>query len=49
VSGRKVLVGKRKFIEKAGVKIAPELRSKELKLKTNARTAVWIPQKECHE
>jgi hypothetical protein len=36
------LVGKEKFIEGAGVKIAPELRSKELKLQTNARMVVWI-------
>jgi hypothetical protein len=40
-----VLIGKEKFVEEAGVKIAPELRSKELKLQTNARTVVWIS---CH-
>jgi Cu+-exporting ATPase len=42
VSGRKVLVGKEKFIEEARVKIAPELRSKALELQANARTVIWI-------
>jgi Cu+-exporting ATPase len=37
-----VLVGKEKFIEEAGVKIAPELRSKALGLQANARTVVFF-------
>jgi Cu+-exporting ATPase len=42
VGGRKVLVGKERFIEGAGVKIAPELRSQALELQAEARTVVWI-------
>jgi hypothetical protein len=42
VSGRKALVGKEKFIEEAGVKIAQELRSKALGLQANARTVVFF-------
>ena len=40
--GRNVLVGKERFIEEAGTKIAPALRSKALELQANARTVVWI-------
>jgi Cu+-exporting ATPase len=46
VSGRKVLVGKERFIEEARTKIAPELKSKALELQANARTVVWILPKE---
>jgi Cu+-exporting ATPase len=42
VGGRKVLVGKERFIEGAGVKIAPELRNRALELQADARTVVWI-------
>jgi len=42
VSGRKVLVGKERFVEEAGVKIAPELKRKALELQAKARTVVWI-------
>jgi Cu+-exporting ATPase len=42
VGGRKILVGKERFIEGAGVKIGPELRSKALELQANGRTVVWI-------
>jgi Cu+-exporting ATPase len=42
VRGRNVLVGKERFIEEAGVKMALELKSKALELQTNARTVVWI-------
>jgi Cu+-exporting ATPase len=42
VGGRKVLVGKERFIEGAGVKIPPELRGGALELQADARTVVWI-------
>ena len=42
VGGRRVLVGKERFIEGAGVKIPPELRSRALELQAAARTVVWI-------
>jgi Cu+-exporting ATPase len=42
VSGRTVLVGKERFVEEAGARIAPELKNKALELQATARTVVWI-------